>query len=372
VNPFLEAAGALDARVSPCRTRRRKSFFALASALAFLAAWGSGAQQAPLPKPISAEHVRLAAHTLLIALAAAGERLVAVGDRGVIVLSDDRGANWTQASSVPVQALLTGACFFDSRHGLAVGHDEVILSTDDAGLNWKLVHYAPEAQRPLLDVWCGAERRAIAVGAYSTYLTSADGGSSWQPRAFAPAPAPRPARPATAPGDARGIEDSGGGYHLNRIVGASIDRLYIAGEAGHLYRSDDRGDRWQELASPYGGSFFDVLPLGGDALLVTGLRGNLFRSEDAGASWHRLESGTVALLDGAAALPGGALAVVGLSGVVLVSRDGGRSFSFEQQSDRSGLSSALAVGEDVLAVAGEGGVRRIVLGGVPASTPEAR
>ncbi len=327
--------------------------------------------QAPQPLPVSAEHARLATHALLIALAAAGDRLVAVGDRGVVVLSDDRGASWTQAASVPVQALLTGVCFFDARHGVAVGHDEVILATSDAGENWKLVHYAPEAQRPLLDVWCGAGGKAIAVGAYSTYLTSGDGGASWQERAFAPAAALRPAgAPRSAMASA--VEEAGGGFHLNRIVGASAERLYIAGEAGHLYRSDDGGGHWQELTSSYAGSFFDVLPLGGDVLLVSGLRGNLYRSEDAGASWRRLPTGTVALLDGAAALPGGALAVVGLSGVVLVSRDGGRSFSLEQQSDRSGLAAALAVGKDELVVAGENGVRRVTIGASTAVAGEAR
>ncbi len=329
--------------------------------------------QAPQPLPVSAEHARLATPALLIALAAAGERLVAVGDRGIIVLSDDRGASWTQAASVPVQALLTGVCFFDARHGVAVGHDEVILATSDAGENWKLVHYAPEAQRPLLDVWCSAGGKAIAVGAYSTYMTSADGGARWSERHFAPSPAPRTAGAPPGARASSAIEESGGGYHLNRIVGASATRLYIAGEAGHLYRSDDGGDHWQELNSPYAGSFFDVLPLGGDALLVSGLRGNLYRSDDAGASWRRLLTGTVALLDGEAALPGGALAVVGLSGVVLVSRDGGRSFTLEQQSDRSGLSAALAVGKDELVVAGENGVRRITLGAAAtADTGEAR
>jgi photosystem II stability/assembly factor-like uncharacterized protein len=349
----------------------RGSFLALAAALVGVA-WAAGAQPAaPQPLPRSAEHARLAAHTLLIALAAAGERLVAVGDRGVIVLSDDRGANWTQAASVPAQALLTGVCFFDARHGVAVGHDEVILATGDAGENWKLVHYAPEAQQPLLDVWCGAGGAAIAVGAYSTYLTSADGGASWQERAFAPTPAPRPAgaqHPATPPG----AEGAGGGFHLNRIVGAAAARLYIAGEAGHLYRSDDGGDHWQELGSPYAGSFFGVLPLAGDALLACGMRGNLYRSEDAGASWRRLPTSTVAMLDGAARLPGGAIAVVGLSGVVLVSRDGGRAFTLEPQSDRSGLSAALAVGKDELVVAGEGGVRRVKLGDTAAGSGEAR
>ncbi|HUL46030.1 MAG TPA: hypothetical protein VLV25_02915 [Steroidobacteraceae bacterium] len=349
----------------------RGSRLALAAALAVVA-WAAPAQPpGPQPPPRSAEHARLAAHTLLIALAAAGERLVAVGDRGVIVLSDDRGLSWTQAASVPVQALLTGVCFFDARHGLAVGHDEAILVTADAGENWRLVHYAPEAQRPLLDVWCGAGGKAIAIGAYSTYLTSADGGGSWSEQHFAPSPAPRPAGAPPAASASSAIEESGGGYHLNRIVSASAARLYIAGEAGHLYRSADGGDHWQELVSPYAGSLFDLLPLAGDALLVCGLRGNLYRSEDAGASWRRLPTGTLALLDGAAALPGGALAVVGLSGVVLVSRDGGRSFSLEQQSDRSGLSAALAVGRDELAVAGEDGVRRVKLGAT-ADSGEAR
>jgi photosystem II stability/assembly factor-like uncharacterized protein len=347
----------------------RGSFVALAAAFAVVGWAGDGQPPAPQPPPRSAEHARLASHSLLIALAAAGERLVAVGDRGVIVLSDDRGTSWTQAASVPAQALLTGVCFFDARHGMAVGHDEVILATGDGGENWRLVHYAPEAQQPLLDVWCGAGGLGVAVGAYSTYLTSADGGASWQQRTFAPAPAPRPAG-APRPAAASEVSEAGGGFHLNRIVGASGDRLYIAGEAGHLYRSDDGGGHWQELASPYAGSFFEVLPLSGDALLACGMRGNLYRSEDAGGSWRRLPTGTVAMLDGAAALPGGALAVVGLSGVVLVSRDGGRSFSLEQQSDRSGLSAALAVGKDTLVVAGEGGVRRVTLGAAAAVSGE--
>ena len=288
---------------------------------------------------------------------------MAVGDRGVIVHSDDRGATWTQAASVPVQALLTGVCFFDDRRGLAVGHDEDILATQDAGEHWQLVHYAPEAQHPLLDVWCGPKGAAIAVGAYATYLTSADGGATWSARPFAPSPAPR--APGATPGAAASAaadEEAGGGYHLNRIVGGSAAKLYIAGEAGHLYASDDRGAHWRQLASPYTGSFFDVLPLAGEALLACGLRGNLYRSDDGGGSWRRLETQTVALLDGATALPGGALAIVGLSGVVLVSRDGGASFTLEQQSDRSGLSAALAVGEGQLVVVGEDGARLVRLG----------
>jgi photosystem II stability/assembly factor-like uncharacterized protein len=326
------------------------------------------ADQAATEPVRAAQPARLAARGLLIAIAAAGRRLVAVGDRGIIVLSDDRGASWRQADYVPTQALLTGVCFLDAQQGVAVGHDEVILTTADAGAHWQRTHYAPEAQRPLLDVWCGTGGQAIAVGAYSAYFTSADGGASWRAVKFNPAsPAARsgshaPAAPPPTAADAADEQGAGGGYHLNRIVGGGRGRLYIAAEAGHLYASDDQGASWRTLASPYEGSFFGVLPLADGALLAFGLRGHLYRSADAGASWHAIETSTVAMLTAAAFGPD-TIAVVGLSGVVLVSRDGGRSFALQQQADRSGLSGVSPAGEARLAAVGEGGARLIVLAG---------
>jgi photosystem II stability/assembly factor-like uncharacterized protein len=309
-----------------------------------------------VPQPPAAEQAPLAAHSLLVAIAQAGARLVAVGDRGIIVLSDDQGASWVQASQVPTQALLTGVCFLDAQHGVAVGHDEVILVTADAGHTWQRTHYAPDAQRPLLDVWCGSGGQLIAVGAYSAYLTSRDGGASWQQQKFSPA-APV-AAPRAPPGDA-GADEPRNDYHLNRIVAASDTRLYIAAEAGHLYRSDDGGASWRALASPYAGSFFGVLPLGDTALLAFGLRGNLYRSEDAGASWRRLESGTVAMLDGAAHAAGGAVVIVGLSGVLLASSDDGQTFTLLQQADRAGLAAVAATPGGALVAVGEDGARRL-------------
>lgn len=320
----------------------------------------AGAARGAAPVPRAAEPARLAAHSLLIAIAAAGERLVAAGDRGIIVLSDDRGASWTQAATVPTQALLTGVCFADAQHGVAVGHDEAIIVTADAGRTWQLTHYAPQAQRPLLDVWCGGGGRIIAVGAYGAYFTSSDNGATFREDKFSAAARPRAVHPASKAVTAADEGATGPDYHLNRIVGTGA-RLYIAAEAGHLYRSDDGGAHWQELASPYEGSFFDVLPLGGDTLLAFGLRGNLYRSEDAGATWRRLDSGTQAMLDGGATFGASGVAIVGLSGAVLVSHDGGHSFVLAQQPDRSGLSAALALGEERLAAVGESGARVIAL-----------
>ena len=185
---------------------------------------------------------------------------------------------------------------------------------------------------------------------------------SWQQRKLE-AVGTRAAKPAT--------DDMGRDFHLNKIAAASPTRLYIAAEGGHLYRSDDTGQSWHELPSPYDGSFFGVKPLGADIVLAYGLRGNLFRSEDAGASWRKVETGTHAMLNDVVTVgPDGLTVVVGLSGVVLVSRDGGRSFVLMQQTDRKGLQAALAVGGDTLVAVGEGGVRLIRI--APAAAPSPR
>jgi photosystem II stability/assembly factor-like uncharacterized protein len=341
-----------------------KSFFVLTAALAaFDCSMAARAQDAAVRH---AEPARLAAQSLLIAIAAAGERLVAVGDRGIIVLSDDRGASWVQASEVPTQALLTGVCFLDAQRGIAVGHDEVILTSADAGRTWKRTHYDPQAQRPLLDVWCGRGGHAIAVGAYSAYLKSEDGGASWNAVRFTPAPRtlPAPAREGSRSGTASHSStapDAGGGadYHLNRIVSGDGDRLYMAGEAGHLYASDDGGGSWRTLNSPYEGSFFGMLPLAGDTVLAFGLRGNLFRSTDGGSSWQKIDTGTVAMLTGGTRFDANGVAVVGLSGVVLVSRDGGHTFTLQQLADRAGLSAAWNSADARLAAVGENGAKLI-------------
>jgi photosystem II stability/assembly factor-like uncharacterized protein len=164
-----------------------------------------------------------------------------------------------------------------------------------------------------------------------------------------------------------GDEGAGGGYHLNRIVGAGNGRLYIAGEAGHLYRSDDGGASWRTLLSPYEGSFFGVLPLTAESLLAFGLRGHLYRSADEGRSWLAIDTGTVAMLTGATRFDGGAVAIVGLSGVVLLSRDGGHSFTLWQQTDRTGLSATVVAGDDRLAVVGEDGAK--VIAPLPGTAP---
>jgi photosystem II stability/assembly factor-like uncharacterized protein len=304
----------------------------LASMVA-LAANASDQSKGPQAMAIKAP---LAQKSLLLDVAAREGRLVTVGERGHILVSQDAGGSWAQAE-VPTQALLTGVWMHDAKLGWAVGHDEVILRTRDGGLKWEKVHNSPDSEKPLLDVWFADARSGLALGAYGRLLATEDGGDTWQPRPV------------------RGEDD----FHLNQIAAAGDGTLYLAAEAGHLYRSDDRGRTWKPLLSPYKGSFFGVLPLSDGSLLAFGLRGNLFRSTDRGATWQKVETGTDATLTSGLELGPGRLVLGGMAGTLLWSEDGGRTLRKQELPDRKAIV-ALSRGDDRhLLLYGEGGTRKV-------------
>ena len=304
-----------------------------------------------------AEIEPLAKQSLLLDLAMAGPRLVAVGERGHVLLSDDQGANWRQAKSVPTRVMLTAVFFADAEYGWAVGHDETILNTVDGGENWTRSHFAPEAQQPLLDLWFANRVSGIAVGAYGAYFTTNDGGRHWASAKFAPPRAKQPMHDGEAAPDEGDLPPD---YHLNRIVGVG-NRLYVAAEGGQLYRSDDRGATWRVLPSPYEGSFFGLVPIRGEGLLAFGLRGHLYRSADGGETWSQLESHTTAMLTDGIAINDLRVVIGGLAGVLLVSGDAGETFRLTQQDDRKGISALLPGAAGEVVSAGEGGVRNLKL-----------
>jgi photosystem II stability/assembly factor-like uncharacterized protein len=278
----------------------------------------------------------LARHSILVAGAKAGDRLVVVGERGHVLLSDDGGRTWRQVQ-VPTRVLLTAVTFTDANNGWAVGHDAVILRTVDAGERWERVHYDPELDQPLLDIWFRNPKEGFAIGAYGYFLATTDGGTSWQEQRVSE-------------------EDD---WHLNRLTAAGGGRLYIAAEAGSIYLSENGGAQWAKLPLPYEGSMFGVLPLDDDTLIAYGLRGHLFRSEDAGQSWTEVTTGTQSSLSDALRLSDGRIVIGGQAGTLLVSDDGGRTVKLYRQPDRQAIAALLTGSPKTLLTLGEGGIKRI-------------
>ncbi len=292
--------------------------------------------------------------------------IVTVGERGVILVSDDQGRSWTQ-SNVPTRAVLTSVFFHDRDLGWAVGHDSIVLKTTDAGASWTVTNFAPELEMPLFDVWFADADNGIAVGAYGYVIVTSDGGETWEESALDAtefgAVVEEEAVEASD-GDAQADEDDAfweeelpPDFHLNVIVNDSQGRQFIAAEAGNIYRSNDGGASWLLMPAFYPGSFFGATTAG-DALYVTGLRGHLFRSRDGGETWDDVDTGVETSLNGVAARPDGGLAVVGMSGTLLIG-DGSDGFRLVQQSNRKALMGVMPVADGGLLIYGEAGMKRL-------------
>ncbi len=269
-----------------------------------------------------------------------GRRLVAVGEHGYILLSDDDGASWTRATNAR-RTMLTGVRFADAQHGWVTGHDGVILASSDGGANWAEQRFAPDEEKPLLALWFKDTSTGIAIGAYGLYLETRDGGNTWTEREILQAL----------------LGDDGADRHLNAIAGFGDGRLVIAGEAGTLLTSPDAGVTWAAQTAPYQGSYFGALRLPGDALLIYGLRGQAFRSDDGGVNWVAAEGAGPVTLLGGGSLDDGTVVLVGAAGTIRISRDGGRHFAAQASENPSAFSSALPLAADRVLIVGEAGVR---------------
>jgi photosystem II stability/assembly factor-like uncharacterized protein len=245
---------------------------------------------------------RTLSRLLLIAATSAGNRLVAVGEQGYVVYSDDQGKTWLRGST-PRRAMLTAVAFVDEKTGWAVGHDGQILASQDGGATWTEQRYKPDDKQPLFAVRFSDREHGFALGAYGLFLETADGGKTWAPRAILQ-------------------EDK----HLYAVASDAAGRMAIAAEAGTLLMSADQGRTWEPAASPYKGSFFGLVTTADGALLAYGLRGNIFKSGDFGKTWTQSASEGTATLQGGARLASGEIVLVGSAGAVLSSRDNGASF----------------------------------------------
>lgn len=276
---------------------------------------------------------------LLLDAARVGSRVVAVGDGGYIVLTDDDGASWRRAAA-PEAPLLTAVDFADARHGWAVGHDSVILATADGGATWTKQYAAPAEQRPLLAVLFLDALRGIAVGAYGAYFETADGGRTWNARKII-------------------AEDR----HFNGIVRIAGPRLMIFGEEGTILASANEGRDWTKVPSPYKGSLFGGVVAADGAVIAFGLRGRIYRSTDGGEAWSQVDNASTATLMGGSRLPDGAIVLAGSAGTVLVSRDNGRSFVPLETRTAKAFSKAIPGAADAVMLLGEGGAREVALPG---------
>jgi photosystem II stability/assembly factor-like uncharacterized protein len=290
----------------------------------------AGGDLTKFPKELKnqpAMHLANPTHAQMLGVARAGSRVVAVGDHGTVLLSDDQGKSWRQAREVPTRVLLTSVSFVGDKLGWASGHWGLILHTEDGGETWKIQRSDTTVDQPLFSVHFSDPSNGIAVGLWSLAVRTTDGGATWTPVKFPQLSATEKAGP-----------------NIYDLVPAKGNVVYAAAEQGLVYRSGDGGATWALLKTGNKGSFWTGLALPDDSVLMAGLNGKIWRSSDDGKTWSELNSGVSASITDLALGSDGSVVAVGLEGAVVTSKDG-TTFTASPRPDRAALTAVLPDGQ---------------------------
>lgn len=269
----------------------------------------------PALTELPAQQIANANHTVQLAVTNAGNRLISVGEQGVILLSDDQGRSWRQSSGVPVSVTLTDVEFLSETEGWAVGHSGVVLKSRDGGEQWVRVMTGEDivdtikdsvrtlsdstpdvdiirrnasfltGDEPILDIHFSQDGEGWLVGAYGIALHTGDRGKNWE-SAFS----------LTANPDA---------YHLYQYIPSADTGGLIVGERGLVSAQQGGTENYRSVEIPYHGTFFGGMALGADKYLLYGLRGNVW--EGSAGEWSALDTGSSASFSASVNTPRGIL-----------------------------------------------------------------
>lgn len=366
-------------QASTVLSRRRALLFCMAAGTALAIGAAQQTPSAALPDPLDTPTVPsdFARKGMVSGIARHESSLVAVGPRGLILVSSDGSVNWSQVAC-PVSTDLVSVKFTDATTVWAVGHDAVALRSTDAGKSWQKMldgrsvftlmrdHYAEfaksgdavatqmlaEVERsvaqsasknvlpaPFLDVWFANANEGYLVGAFGLILHTADGGKQWQPW----------------------VErlDNERRFHLYAVTGEGA-QAYISGEQGLLLRLDAKAGRFVKVVTPYAGTYFGI-DVHGERVTAFGLRGNVYSRDSYGAAWNKIETGVDANIVAALELGAGTRVLISQAGHVLaVSADGRSSVDLKVPS-MGEVVGAVASGPQQIAFARVSGVGSLQL-----------
>lgn len=307
----------------------------------------------------------LAGGSVFLDVTRAGDRLVAVGERGLVLTSWDNGRDWQQAK-VPVSVALTRVFFSDAQQGWAVGHGGVVLHSSDGGVTWarqldgvvaallearaaaatsdNARHRNAErlvsegADKPWLDLLFTDASHGWLVGAYGLLFATEDGGRTWASR--------------------MGDIDNPGGLHLYAIRKVG-EELFIVGEQGALFHSAGPDAPFTRVSTPYQGSFFGVSVSREGNLLAYGLRGNAWRRSVDTGEWQEIPMGNEVTLTADVRTQDGSLLLADEAGRLSVSRDDGVTFKPVSVTAKGYVAGMVQAADGALIIVGGRGVQRI-------------
>ena len=273
-----------------------------------------------------------------------GGHVWAVGGKGTILESDDRGATWTARNSGTANDLNSIFGTGDGRRLWAVGGKGTILESADGGTSWTARNSGTTNElSPIFgtsdgkQLWVLDSGEGVLTGADSI-VKSDDWGSSWTE------------------------EKIDTGQNLDSFFATSDGKhLWVAGMMGRSFESDDGGATWtarnsaivNKAALPSSifipvsifaaGDGGHVWAVGMDIQTGATFAGVMWESDDGGATWAARNNGTTNVLGSIIGTSDGKhLWAVGLSGTILESDDSGSSWTARDSGTANNLGSIFA------------------------------
>lgn len=227
-----------------------------------------------------------------------GNTIRCAGNGGTIVTSSDAGATWRAAEGL-VSDDLRFITFLDDSKGFIGGTSGTLYSTTTGGKSWTSV---------LIDTLFSFQKcvfrdnsTGIAMGSTGSCYRTVDGGTTWTRENISGInqwmnSAVFNGTDIIAVGDEGTICTKSTSWTSNRtlssgnthfVIKNNASAIWVAGENGSIYRSDNNGTTWNSTALPQKDDCIDLSFMNTTIQAVT-TGGTIYESADNGTSWSSI------------------------------------------------------------------------------------
>lgn len=197
---------------------------------------------------------------------------------GMLGRTRDGGRTWTIRSDVIEREgdgfHLGQVQFRDSLRGCAVGDRGLVLLTEDAGATWRTVRSGRSTTDAMTRLHMLDARDGWALGP-ATVIATHDGGETWD--------------------EVVRNSDVTGYLSGNAVAFTDMFRGFLVSHGGLLMRTEDGGFQWTRVKLPLTGNaqqtLWDITFVDAANGWLVGERGTICRTRDGGATWEKQANG---------------------------------------------------------------------------------
>ncbi len=226
---------------------------------------------------------------------------VAVGDKGLVLVTRDQGFTWHQ-ERIEAQPDLLSVDANPDGFVLAVGSRGAIYRSQDWGRTWEALSSSTHAT--LRDVSLLSDGHAWIVGDRGLILHSADRGDTWH------------------------IQSSGVDHHLFGVQFLDAQTGYVVGDKATFLKTTDGGQTWASVDTnfPKWAAIYDLGFADAQNGFIAGQAGHVSHTADGGQTWQENDAG-VATDIYAIHYQNGYAILGGQMGVVATTQDDGQTWT---------------------------------------------